>query len=357
MTNHHHSQGNLIDVSPPSSGYSTPQHPYAANAPQAPAASYGFGSAVLGLWRRLSSPDEQQQQQQQQQQQDGFKPAGATSMVSSMFSSISGDGINGAFTPPRRQASPVGLPSLGALSLVGFHYDTQPEQQLLNRGIAEEIRTFLPERLKISDSWRLVYSLYQNGSSLGTLYKLCDEYRGRRVGYVLVVRDGTDSTFGAYLTDTPHPAHSYYGTGECFLWRAELHAALPPPPSADTSDLDNYRVTTIASTGAADDGSSSHLAPAPIDPTTNKAVPPPVAQTQSIRFQNFSYSGINDYCIQSETGFLSVGGGNGKYGLWLNDSLSKGRSGECETFLNRPLSDEGEKFDIMGVELWVIGAS
>lgn len=390
MANHHHSQGNLIDVSPPSSGYSTPQHSYAPNAPQSPAASYGFGSAVLGLWRRLSSPEEQQHQQQQQQQhQTGSKPAGAPSMAASMFSAAAGDGVHGAFTPPRRQASPVGLPSLGALSLTGFHPDTEPEQQLLNRGIGEEIRTFLPERLKISDSWRLVYSLYQNGSSLGTLYKLCDEYRGRRVGFVLVVRDSTDSvsscpnmnvhmsrrnnlaknatqltilcshqqTFGAYLTDTPHPAHSYYGTGECFLWRAELHAALPPPPSADTSDLDNYRVTTIASTDAADHGASSHLSPAPIDPTTNKAVPPPVAHTQSIRFQNFAYSGINDYCIQSETGFLSVGGGNGKYGLWLNDSLSKGRSGECETFLNRPLSDEGEKFDILGVELWVIGAS
>lgn len=76
-----------------------------------------------------------------------------------------------------------------------------------------------------------------------------------------------------------------------------------------------------------------------------------------MRFQNFAYSGINDYCILCETRFLSVGGGSGTYGLWLNDSLSKGRSAECDTFLNQPLSDEGEKFDIMGVELWVVGAN
>jgi len=302
---------------------------------------------------------------QQQPSLKSLEGAGASqqpSLVSSMFSAVSGvgggDGIHGAFTPPRRQASPVGLPSLSPLSLVGFRPDTEPEQQLLNKGIAEEIRTFLPERLKIVDTWGLVYSLYQNGSSLGTLYKLCDEYRGRRVGFVLVVRDGTDSTFGAYLTDTPHPAHSYFGTGECFLWRAELHAALPPPPSADTSDLDNYRVTTIASTNQHSDDTPSLLSPTPVDPTTNKAaVPTPVSHTQSIRFQNFAYSGVNDYCMLCETGFLSVGGGNGKYGLWLDDSLSKGRSGECETFLNRPLSDEGEKFNIIGVELWVIGAT
>lgn len=59
-----------------------------------------------------------------------------------------------------------------------------------------------------------------------------------------------------------------------------------------------------------------------------------------------------------ETKFLSVGGGKGgTFGLWLNDSLSRGHSAECDTFFNQPLSEEGEKFDIIGVELWVVGTS
>lgn len=74
----------------------------------------------------------------------------------------------------------------------GYRDDTEPEERLLARGIAEEIRTFLPERLKIMEDWRLVYSLYQNGSSLATLYQLCERYRGVRAGFVLVVRDGKD---------------------------------------------------------------------------------------------------------------------------------------------------------------------
>ncbi|RWA03817.1 hypothetical protein EKO27_g11287, partial [Xylaria grammica] len=77
-----------------------------------------------------------------------------------------------------------------------------------------------------------------------------------------------------------------------------------------------------------------------------------------VRFQTFAYTGANDYCMFCETKFLSVGGGRGgTFGLWLNDGLSRGHSAECDTFLNQPLSEEGEKFDVIGVELWVVGAS
>lgn len=58
------------------------------------------------------------------------------------------------------------------------------------------------------------------------------------------------------------------------------------------------------------------------------------------------------YC---EAHCLSVGGGDGHYGLWLNDSLEKGVSSRCLTFGNEPLSDEGEKFGVLGVEMWMIG--
>lgn len=59
--------------------------------------------------------------------------------------------------------------------------------------------------------------------------------------------------------------------------------------------------------------------------------------------------------MQCETGFLSVGGGDGHYGLWLDDTFEKGVSSHCLTFGNEPLSEEGEKFEILGVEVWSIG--
>ena len=74
-----------------------------------------------------------------------------------------------------------------------------------------------------------------------------------------------------------------------------------------------------------------------------------------IRFKAFPYSGVNDYLIFCEQGFLSVGGGDGKYGLWLDGVLERGISSHCMTFGNEGLSEEGEKFEVVGVEVWCVG--
>ena len=64
---------------------------------------------------------------------------------------------------------------------------------------------------------------------------------------------------------------------------------------------------------------------------------------------------MNDYLIFCEHDYLSVGGGDGKYGLWLDGVLEKGISSHCMTFGNEPLSEEGEKFEVVGVEVWCVG--
>lgn len=143
-------------------------------------------------------------------------------------------------------------------------------------------------------------------------------------------------TFGAYLSERPRPAPSYFGNGECFLWRASMLASLPPPPSTDTTHL----------------ARNSTLAPAPGVPSGSGTS----TLCELIRFKAFPYSGLNDCYINCETGFLSVGSGGGHYGLWLDDSLDVGHSAQCETFGNEPLSDAGEKFGVLRVELWVVGA-
>lgn len=117
-----------------------------------------------------------------------------------------GDGITRAYTPSRqlqRPASPFMLPDYDPIVLTGYHPDTGPAEKLLNESVAEAIRIHFPERLRICEEWKLVYSLYQNGSSLATLYKLCEDYRHRRVGFVLVVRDGMGG-----VSSTPRPVSS-----------------------------------------------------------------------------------------------------------------------------------------------------
>lgn len=210
--------------------------------------------------------------------------------------------IPGLYTPPRRNISPFQPPPLTPLSLSGWSDTTRERSRLLSRQLAEEIRLLIPPRLQLVEDWRLVYSLEQDGVSLSTLYQSVAELRGKRGGYVLVVRDGGGGVFGAYLSDPPHPSPHFYGTGECFLWRAHVLpslptlASLPPPPSADTTNA--VRMTSVVqpkhhlngSAGGSLEGSGT-------------------STPERIRFKAFPYSGVNDYMIFCEQRFLSIGGG------------------------------------------------
>ncbi|PKX91909.1 putative oxidative stress response protein Oxr1 [Aspergillus novofumigatus IBT 16806] len=254
---------------------------------------------------------------------------------------------------PIRTASPFQPPPLTPLTLTpgpGI-----PQQQLLTRALAEEIRLLVPARLQLVDTWRLAYSLDRDGASLSTLYEHCREFshRSPRAGYVLIVRDSS-------------PA------GECFLWRASVlpsptnllningpqseemleRAGLPLPPSADTTHAGRSTTLRGDSRGHGD----GRLAAPRTSGGAGAGAASGASTPERIRFKAFPYSGVNDYMMFCETGFLSLGGGDGHYGLWVDSSLEKGVSASCQTFGNEPLSDEGVKFDVLGVEVWYVGA-
>lgn len=213
--------------------------------------------------------------------------------------------MHGALHNPHRTASPFQPPPLTPLSLSGWKIGMRERGKLLNKALAEEIRLLVPPRLQLVDEWSLMYSLEQNGVSLATLYKNADEYRGKRGGFVLVVKDAGGGVFGAYLSDAPHPSPHFYGNGECFLWRAHVltslpdFANLPPPPSADTTNA--TRMTTIATARP----KSDTLSP----PASGQASRSGSSTPERIRFKAFPYSGVNDYMIFCEQSFLSIGGG------------------------------------------------
>jgi hypothetical protein len=260
----------------------------------------------------------------------------------------------GVYRPPsvpKRRPSPFQPPPLTPLTLRGYKNGMSNSSKILSRAVAEEIRLLIPPRLQLCDHWDLTYSLEQNGSTLSTLYKLCETRKGRRGGFVVVVKDAAGGIFGAYLSDAPQPQAHYYGNGECFLWRAfqlpdllDL-SSLPPPPSDDTTHL--QRMTTV---GAPKTMSSASLSSLDVPCGNGTSTP------DRIRFKAFPYTGENDFTIFCQPHFLSVGGGDGHYGLWLDDNLAHGVSDTCPTFGNEALSDEGSKFDIIGVEIWYIGS-
>jgi len=322
--------------------------------------AYPVKHVVSSLYRRMTEPPEQ--------------PINKLLDAPAMPYSSSGRAT------PRRTGSPFQPPPLTPLELSHSLSSAAATSLLLTRSLAEEIRLLIPPRLQLVGTWRLAYSLELHGSSLATLYDHCEKISlyTQRAGYIIVVQDGSaasanGSVFGAYLTDAPRPSQHYYGTGECFLWRASILpslrdlavstngttsnqllelAGLPPPPSADTTNL--QRATTIrgerrtSSVSKPTAVTSTHLQPPQI--VSGASTP------DSIRFKAFPYSGINDFMIYCQSDYLSVGGGDGHYGLWLDDQLDTGISEGCPTFGNEPLSDEGRKFDVLGVEIWYVGA-
>ena len=105
---------------------------------------------------------------------------------------------------PHRSASPFQPPPLTPLSLRGYKVGMREQGKLLSKALAEEIRLLVPPRLQLVDEWSLMYSLEQNGVSLSTFYQSCEEYRGKRGGFVLVVRDGGGGVCLADLSEILH---------------------------------------------------------------------------------------------------------------------------------------------------------
>ena len=167
-----------------------------------PASTTGsyFGTMFTGIIRRFSTEDSQLGSQI-----DSFFMGPPTGQQQSQEASSSAtsqdDGVNGVFQPPiKRTVSPFRPPPLDPLVL---HTHGDGSAALLTHGIAEEIRTMIPERLRITEDWKIVYSLEHDGASLSTLYQKCREFEGRRVGFVLVVKDQDGSVSSPSQPSTP----------------------------------------------------------------------------------------------------------------------------------------------------------
>ncbi|XP_028579174.1 nuclear receptor coactivator 7 isoform X5 [Podarcis muralis] len=158
---------------------------------------------------------------------------------------------------------------------------------LLENMHIEQLAQCLPARVQ-GYPWRLVYSTQEHGTSLKTLYRKSASLDSP---VLLVIKDMDNQVFGAYATHPFHFSDHYYGTGETFLYT--------------------------------------------FDPL----------------FKVFKWSGENTYFINGDVTSLELGGGDGRFGLWLDADLYHGRSNCCSTFNNDILSKK-EDFVIQDVEVW-----
>lgn len=225
----------------------------------------------------------------------------------------------------------------------------QETEMVIEQFHASRIQAQLPARLQLGKRWELLYSMDQHGISLQTLYHRVavgmDPSRAREssgdapeawmrgatstarhalgvrvpklggalnsvsdAGLVLAIKDEQDNVFGAFLNEKLRPQQHYYGSGECFLWKTSVHS--------------HQKLVHV-----------------------------------------FKWTAKNDYIVLSESDFLSVGGGDGKFGLWIDATLQNGISDPCPAFDNpilsstSPTSDStsDHHFSCYGLEVWAVG--
>ncbi|KAI9619223.1 hypothetical protein H4Q26_011904 [Puccinia striiformis f. sp. tritici PST-130] len=127
-------------------------------------------------------------------------------------------------------------------------------------------------------------------------------------GCILVIKDGNGNRFGGFVNEPFKPSKEYYGTGECFLWKAVMF------------EPDDFRI--------------------------------------GVTVKVFLWTGVNDYMILSDHDLLSIGGGDGKFGLWIDSNLDKGASSNCPAFNNEilcdNLSNRDGTFEVIGLECWTV---
>lgn len=183
-------RGQPGEYSPSSSGATTPTNPSVSSSAFLSNPITGLASGLGGLVRRFSDMTTTQPGHQVSHKDHSQNPGSASHSSPLSHPNHHNNGMTGVYTPPiHRSASPMRPPPLEPLELRGFKEDTKERARLLTPVVAEEIRIMVPERQRIEDQWNLIYSLDQDGASLGTLYKKCSAYVGTRSSFVLVVRD------------------------------------------------------------------------------------------------------------------------------------------------------------------------
>jgi len=155
--------------------------------------------------------------------------------------------------------------------------------------IVRKLSFHLPPRAE-AHPWTLFFSTEKHGFSLKTLYR--NMYK-LDTPILLLVMDTNNEIFGAMLPCSLRISDSFYGTGESFLFTFY----------------------------------------------------------PELNFKRYNWTGSNNFFIKGNSESLSIGAGEGSFGLWLDGDLYHGRTQTCQTYDNDILT-LNEDFCIKAIECW-----
>ncbi|XP_050351777.1 oxidation resistance protein 1 isoform X3 [Nymphalis io] len=186
----------------------------------------------------------------------------------------------------------------------------------------EKLCSVLPARAQ-GYMWSLAFSTSQHGFSLASMYR-----KMQRVDspVLLVIQDTDNNVFGALTSCAFRPSEHFYGTGESLLFSfqrvEESRRSQPSPDDGQKEDKDDIK--------------------------DNKDDETELAKT---KFKYWGWTGDNMYFIRGSNDNISIGAGDGKFGLWLDGDLYLGRTQRCTTYGNDPLTTR-EDFVVKIMECW-----
>ncbi|XP_068628973.1 nuclear receptor coactivator 7 isoform X3 [Battus philenor] len=190
----------------------------------------------------------------------------------------------------------------------------------------EKLCGVLPARAQ-GYMWSLAFSTSQHGFSLASMYR-----KMQRVDspVLLVIQDTDNNVFGALTSCALRPSEHFYGTGESLLFsfqrvkedpRRQSHPALEEIKDKDIKEEEKK------------------------DEKEDEAAP------VKTKFKYWGWTGDNMYFIRGSNDNISIGAGDGKFGIWLDGDLYLGRTQRCTTYGNEPLTTR-EDFIVKIMECW-----
>ncbi|CAG0899990.1 unnamed protein product [Cyprideis torosa] len=162
------------------------------------------------------------------------------------------------------------------------------ESKIMDKEMRKQLILSLPARCQ-GYPWKMAFNTDRDGFSLAEMYRRMTDVHSM---VLIIIEDMFFQKFGAILTDKPEVKDQYYGRGESFLF-----------------------------TFRAGD------------------------------FKTFKWIGENEFFIRCYEDSVTIGAGDGHFGLTLDGDLNRGTSEKCLTFSNEPLTVKKD-FKIRNLECW-----
>ncbi|KAJ2946271.1 hypothetical protein O0L34_g12312 [Tuta absoluta] len=228
----------------------------------------------------------------------------------------------------------------------------------------EKLCAVLPARAQ-GYMWQLAFSTSQHGFSLASMYRKMQRVESP---VLLVIQDTDNNVFGALTSCALHPSEHFYGTGESLLFAfqrvpdsrrtsptaptapsAPSAPSAPGVPTAPAGDEPPPASPKDKGDEKTDEKKEKEEKEGDGEKKEEKKEEPAPFKT---KFKYWGWTGENMYFIRGNNDNISIGAGDGKFGLWLDGDLYLGRTQRCTTYGNEPLSTR-EDFIVKIMECWI----